>query len=273
MISVNTNFGALKAQLAAKNAVNAQELAMTRISSGLRVNSSADDAAGSAVAMKLHAKIAGQAAAIKTAGDAIALLKAQEAGLEHFQNIVFRIRDIATQMSNGSYSQIDRDIAQVEVDEMTDQFSKVALGTKFNNKDILNGTTPAYYNIQIGPDGSDNFTISVIEGATLATNLPSQSSVSSQSDAVTTMNTMPSVLADIGGKMAIVGASINRLLSSISNLSQASVNSKRALGRIVDADYSKETSKMSKNMILSQLANQMISTANDFKRHLVQLIQ
>jgi flagellin-like hook-associated protein FlgL len=156
---------------------------------------------------------------------------------------------------------------------MTDQFSMVALGTKFNNKDILNGTTPAYYDIQTGPDSTDNFTINVIEGATLASNLPSQSRVSSQSNAVTTMGSMPTVLIDIGEKMATVGASINRLLSSINNLSNASVVAERALGRIVDADYSWETQEMTKNMILAQSANQMIATANDLKKYLLQLIQ
>jgi flagellin len=272
MTSINTNTAALKARLYGINAQGGQELAMQRLSSGRRINFNSDDAAGAAVAMKLDAQFQGQTAAIKTAADAVALLQTQEAGIKQFVGIVHRIREIAIQMANGTYSAVDRALAQSEVDQLTDQFAMAASGTKFNSKEILNGSTAATYTIQAGPNASDTFSIDVVEGATISTTLAAASIVTSQASATSTANTAPAILQTLSESLAVIGASINRLTSTINNLSNASNITTKALGRISDADFATESAKLIKEELLVRVTNQMLSTANQSKGLLAQLI-
>jgi len=273
MTSINTNTAALKARLYGVNAQSGQDLAMQRLSSGRRINTSSDDAAGAAVAMKLDAQLQGQKASIKTAADAVALLQTQEAGVKQFVDIVHRIKELAIQMANGTYSDGDRALAQREVDQLTDQFAMIASGTKFNSKEILNGTAAATYTIQAGPNASDTFTIDVIRGALLATMLPTVSNVTSQADASLTADTAPSVIQTMSENLATIGASINRLTSTINNLSSASNNTEIALGRVSDADFATESAKLVKEELLVRVSNQMLSTANQNKNLVLQLTE
>jgi flagellin len=273
MTVINTNIASLKARLYGLTAQSGQELSMQRLSSGRRINSSSDDAAGSAVAMKLDAQLQGQKAAIKTATDAIALLKTQEAGVKQFVNIIHRIKEIAIQMANGTYSDADRALAQSEVDQLTAQFTMAAAGTQFNSKAILNGNAAATYTIQAGANASESFTIDVIEGATLATTLSANSDVTSQANAILTADASPAILQTTMENLATIGASINRLLTTINNLSNSSNNTEKALGRISDADFANETAKLTKEQLLVQVSNQMLSNANKSKSILVQLLE
>ena len=122
MTVINTNVSALKAQLAGQIAAGGFDSASRRLSSGKRVNSGADDAAGAAVAMKMNAQLMGQKAAIKTASDALSLLNLQEAAVEQFANITQRIKELSVQMANGTYSDADRALAQLEADQLVAQF-------------------------------------------------------------------------------------------------------------------------------------------------------
>ena len=162
MTVINTNNAALKAQLASKTADRKLTESGQRLSSGKRINTGADDAAGAAVALKLDAQMQGQKAAIKTASDAVSLLKLQEAGVSQFVSIIQRIRELSVQMANGTFSNNDRTLAQLEVDALTTQFEMVASSTKFNNKAILNASSSTTYQIQSGANQNENFTNSVL---------------------------------------------------------------------------------------------------------------
>lgn len=275
MTVINTNTAAAKASLAVFISTGKLETAAQRLASGAKINSGADDAAGAAVAMKLNAQLMGQKAAIKTAADALSLLSLQEAAVEQFANIAHRIRELGVQMANGVYSDDDRALAQLEADQLVSQFQLVAANTRFNGLDIVNGTSgvTAPYQIQVGPNSTDNFTIEVTPGATLSTNLPSDVDLTTQSNAVTTFNNMDSVLQTMNEQRAIIGASINRMRTSISNMSAAAVKTEVAIGRIADTDFAKESSNYAKQLILSNSANQMLSVANTSKDLLLQLLQ
>ena len=273
MTVINTNDAALYAQLASKTFDRKLAESGQRLSSGKRINSGADDAAGAAVALKLDAQMQGQKAAIKTASDAASLLKLQEAGVSQFVSIIQRIRELSVQMANGTFSNNDRSLAQLEVDALTTQFGKVASGTKYNNKEILNASSNTTYQIQSGANQDENFKISVIEGATLATSVTTDSDVTSQSNAQLTMNSMITHLNTAEGHLATIGASINRLYSTINNLSASSVNTEIALGRISDTDFARESANLAKQQILSNSANQMLSTANRSKNLLTALLE
>ena len=275
MTVINTNVSALKARLAGQIATSKVDDAALRLSSGKRLNSGADDAAGAAVFMKMNAQLMGQKAAIKTAADALSLLNLQEAAVEQFANITHRIKELGVQMANGTYSDDDRALAQLEADQLVAQFQMVAANTRFNDLDIVNGTdgVTAPYTIQVGADATDNFTVAVTPGATLSANLPTQVDVTTQAAAATTFDTTLSILQTMNEQRAIIGASINRMLSSINNLSSAAIKTELAIGRVIDADFALESANLAKQQILSQSSNQMLSTANQSKELLTQLLR
>jgi flagellin len=275
MTVINTNVSALKARLAGQIAAGEVDSASNRLSSGKRVNSGADDAAGAAVAMKMNAQLMGQKAAIKTASDALSLLNLQEAAVEQFANITHRIKELGVQMANGTYSDADRALAQLEADQLVAQFQMVAANTRFNELEIVNGTdgVTAPYTIQVGANATDNFTIAVTPGATLSTTLPTSVDVTTQAAAATTFDTTLSILQTMNEQRAIIGASINRMISSINNLSSAAIKTEVAIGRIIDADFALESANLAKQQILSKSSNQMLSTANQSKELLTQLLR
>ena len=275
MTVINTNVSALKARLAGQIAAGEVDSASNRLSSGKRVNSGADDAAGAAVAMKMNAQLMGQKAAVKTASDALSLLNLQEAAVEQFANITHRIKELGVQMANGTYSDDDRALAQLEADQLVAQFQMVAANTSFNDLEIVNGTdgVTSPYTIQVGANASDNFTIAVTPGATLSTTLPTVVDVTTQANAKLTFDTMLSVLQTMNEQRAIIGASINRMLTSINNLSASSVKTEVAIGRIIDTDFALESTKLAKKQILAQSSNQMLSIANQSKDLMRQLLQ
>ena len=275
MTVINTNVSALKARLAGQIAISKVDDAALSLSSGKRLNSGADDAAGAAVFMKMNAQLMGQKAAIKTASDALSLLNLQEAAVEQFVNITHRIKELGVQMANGTYSDSDRALAQLEADQLVTQFQMVAANTRFNDLEIVNGTNgvTAPYTIQVGANASDNFTVAVTPGATLSTMLPAFVDVTTQANATLTFDTTLSILQTMNEQRAIIGASINRMIASIDNLSSAAVKTEVAIGRIVDADYATESANLAKQQILSQSSNQMLSIANQSKEMLTQLLR
>ena len=275
MTVINTNVSALKARLAGQIAISKVDDAALSLSSGKRLNSGADDAAGAAVFMKMNAQLMGQKAAIKTASDALSLLNLQEAAVEQFVNITHRIKELGVQMANGTYSDSDRALAQLEADQLVTQFQMVAANTRFNDLEIVNGTNgvTAPYTIQVGANASDNFTIAVTPGATISTMLPTFVDVTTQANATLTFDTTLSILQTMSEQRAIIGASINRMIASIDNLSSAAVKTEVAIGRIVDADYATESANLAKQQILSQSSNQMLSVANQSKEMLTQLLR
>ena len=274
MTVINTNISALKARLAGQIASTEVDTAALRLSSGKRLNFGADDAAGAAVYMKMNAQLMGQKAAVKTAADALSLLQVQEAAVEQFVNITHRIKELGVQMANGTYSDADRALADLEADQLVSQFQMVAANTRFNDLQVVNGAFGGPpYTIQVGPNASDTFTVAITPGATLSTMLPLDVDLSTAAAATTTFDTSISILQTMTQQQAIIGASINRMMASINNMSAASVKTEVAIGRIIDADFALESAKLAKHQILSQSSNQMLSIANQSKNLLAQLLQ
>lgn len=274
MTVINTNISALKARLAGQIASTEVDTAALRLSSGKRLNFGADDAAGAAVYIKMNAQLMGQKAAVKTAADALSLLQVQEAAVEQFVNITHRIKELGVQMANGTYSDTDRALADLEADQLVSQFQMVAANTRFNDLQVVNGAFGGPpYTIQVGPNASDTFTVAITPGATLSTMLPLDVDLSTAAAATTTFDTSISILQTMTQQQAIIGASINRMMASINNMSAASVKTEVAIGRIIDADFALESAKLAKHQILSQSSNQMLSIANQSKNLLAQLLQ
>jgi flagellin len=274
MTAINTNVGALNARLYTLGANRSQEQAMERLSSGLRVNSAADDAAGLAVAGKMESQLRGINMSIRNAQDGVGLIQTAESGVNEIRNMVLRIRELAVQMANGIYENTpDRSNAQLEVAALLEQVTLIATNTRFNDVAVIDGSFTGV-TIQAGNTTAETITLSF--AAMNASGLAMSSTVakvSTQSDAKVAIGTMDSALQTISQEQAKFGSLINRLDYSISNQSRASVMTEQALGRIMDADFATESTALSKSQILNQAATSMLAQANQSKSLLLQLIQ
>ena len=272
MTAINTNVGALNARLYTLGANRSQEQAMERLSSGLRVNSAADDAAGLAVAGKMESQLRGINMSIRNAQDGVGLIQTAESGVNEIRNMVLRIRELAVQMANGIYENTpDRNNAQLEVTALIDQVTLIAENTRFNDVAVVDGSFTGV-TIQAGNTTAETITLSFVDMASSGLSIDT-STVATQSDAKVAIGTMDTALETISTEQAKFGSLINRLNYSIANQSRASVMTEQALGRIMDADFATESTALFKSQILNQAATSMLAQANQSKQLLLQLIQ
>lgn len=272
MTAINTNVGALNARANAVRATSAMESSMERLSSGLRINSAADDAAGLAVAGKMESQLRGINMAIRNNQDGVGLIQTAEAGLAEIRNMVLRVRELAVQMSNGIYEDSpDRSNAQLEVTALKNQIDLISTYTRFNDVTLLDGSFTGIA-IQAGNTASETIELSFVDmgqsGLAITT-----ASVATLSSASTTIGTMDTALTTISAEQAKMGSYQNRLQYSIANLSKASVMTEQAVGRIMDADFATETTNLSKQQILNQAATSMLAQANQSKQSILALLQ
>lgn len=272
MTSINTNVGALNARASAVRATGRMESAMERLSSGLRINSASDDAAGLAVAGKMESQLRGIKMSIRNAQDGVGLIQTGEAGLNEIRNMVLRIRELAVQMANGIYENTpDRANAQLEVAALLSQVDLIADNTKFNNIALLDGTFSAV-TIQAGNTTAETISISFSDVGQSGLSI-NGASIATQSSATTVIGTMDTALQTIASEQATMGSLINRLNFSINNQSKASVMTEQAIGRVMDADFAAETTNLSKQQILNQAATSMLAQANQSKQSILALLQ
>lgn len=273
MTSINTNAGALSARNAALSATSKMETAMSRLSSGLRINTAADDAAGLSVASKMNGQLGGIKMGIRNAQDGIGLIQTAEAGVQEIRNMVLRIRELAVQMANGIYANTpDRANADLEVTALLVQIDLIADNTKFNGIALLSGgfsldihagsTTAEKVRVGIG-----SVTISGI--AMLTANV----GVATVTQSLSTISKADTAINTLGSRLATLGSLQNRLTFSINNLSKSAVTTEQAMGRIMDADFAQETSNLSKTQILNQAATAMLAQANQSKQSILALLQ
>jgi len=272
MTSINTNVGALNARANAVRATNKMETAMERLSSGLRINSASDDAAGLAVAGKMESQLRGINMSIRNAQDGVGLIQTGEAGLNEIRNMVLRIRELAVQMANGIYENTpDRSNAQLEVAALLEQVDLIAENTRFNDVALLDGTFTGV-TIQAGNTTAETIELSFIDVGQTGLSI-NGAAISTQASATTVIGTMDSALETIAAAQATMGSLINRLNFSVSNLSKASVMTEQAIGRVIDADFASETTNLSKQQILNQAATSMLAQANQSKQSILALLQ
>ena len=273
MTSINTNAGALSARNAALSATAKMETAMNRLSSGLRINTAADDAAGLSVASKMTGQLGGIKMGIRNAQDGIGLIQTAEAGVQEIRNMVLRIRELAVQMANGIYADTpDRNNADLEVKALIRQIDLIADNTKFNGIALLSGgfsldvhagaTTGERVRVGIGSVTVSG--IAMTGGAVMVTSVTASLAAIGLAD--TAINTL-------GSRLATLGSLQNRLSFSINNLSKSAVTTEQAMGRIMDADFAQETSNLSKTQILNQAATAMLAQANQSKQSILALLQ
>jgi flagellin len=270
MTVINTNLGSLKAANASTAASKALGTAMERLSTGKRINSAKDDAAGLAIATSMTAQVRGMNQGIRNANDGIALAQTAEGALNEVTNMLQRIRELAVQSKSGTYSSGDRTNLQTEVTALTGQIGSIVSNTKFNDVQLLSTSAATSVVIQAGAETSDTVTISV---AALSTNVTAAHSVSSDTNAATAITNVDLALDSVNTARASLGAGQSRLESVVNNLTTNSTNLSDAKSRIEDADYSAETAALAKAQILSQASTAMLAQANQSQQNVLSLLR
>ena len=243
MSVINTNISAIRAANASNSASKMLGTAMERLSTGKRINSAKDDAAGMAIATSMTSAVRGMSQGIRNANDGISLAQTAEGALGEVTNMVQRVRELAVQSASGTYQDAtDRAYMQTEVDELTAQIDQVITNTKFNGVTLFNGST-ASVKVQTGANAADTVDLTMANLTSLAANGGAAGSynVSTATAANTVLATLDTELNSISSARAGLGAGQNRLESVVNNLTSNVTNLSDARSRIEDADYSAET--------------------------------
>ncbi len=264
---INTNVASINTQRRLTDTNNALSVSMQRLSSGLRVNSARDDAAGLAIANGMTSQIRGMGVAIRNANDGISLAQTAESAMGVITDTMQRMRDLAVQAANtGAVSDSDREKLQTEFKQLNDELSRVVKNTEFNGKKILNGSLSGGVDFQIGANTAADNQIA-IDIANVSVTLADVTAASigsnaSGADVLSAINVIDSAIKGIDTARAKLGAVQNRFTTTISNLQASVENQSAARSRIVDTDFAMETAALSRNRILQQAGTAMLSQAN-----------
>ena len=282
MTVIGTNVAAMRAQSASTSASMQLQQSMERLSSGKRINSAKDDAAGLAIATKMTAQIRGLSAASRNANDGISLAQTAEGALGQISNIVQRIRELAVQSSNGTVTNADRLGLDNESRALLDQIDTIATTTNFNGVALLDGSA-ATVSIQTGINATDTVGISLVDSRSATLNIgkaaaqgtagTSEIDLANATNASAALATLDTALNTIAAARASLGASQNRLTVTVDNISSTVVNLTEARSRIEDVDFSGETTTLAKAQILSQASTAMIAQANQAQQGVLSLIR
>jgi flagellin len=282
MLGVNTNVASLAVQNNLNKASDALTTAMTRLSSGLRINSAADDAAGSQIATRETSQINGQNVAVKNANDGISMAQTAEGALQQSTNILQRMRELAVQSSNDTNGTSDRTALNSEFNQMSDELTRIASSTNLNGKNLLDGSAGTMQ-LQVGSNtgASNHINLSLsssfaaaslgVDSGTLSISGASNAAAHSSIDAA--LSAIDAALATIGSTRADLGASENRLTSTVANLNNVTQNATAALGRVQDTDFAAETAELTKQQTLQSASTSVLAQANQLPSAVLKLLQ
>ncbi|MCX9156149.1 flagellin [Niveibacterium sp. 24ML] len=282
-LTINTNVYSLNAQRNLNTTQTNLANPLQRLSSGLRINSSADDAAGLAISERIGSTIRGQNVAMRNANDAISMVQVADGTASKISDNLQRMRELAVQAANGTYTSSDRANISVEFVALQKEITRIAQNTKFNNLALTNSSAQSF-SFQVGAQTSSDNQISVT-----TKNLQASSGLSVGSSNI---NVGGAVKASAGAAQALAaiaaidkaintvttnradfGAAINRTQAVISNLSIAVENQSAARGRIVDADFAAETANLTRLQILQQAGTAILAQANAIPQQALSLLR
>ena len=269
MTVIGTNVAALRATNASNAASKALQTSIERLSTGKRINSAKDDAAGSAIASSLTSQIKGQTQAIRNANDGISLAQTADGALSEVTNILQRIRELSVQSASGTYSDDDRTNLQVEVAGLADQLSTIVEKTNFNGVTLF-GASDVSIDIQTGSGSGDKVAISI---SALDLDDVADIDISDADGATYALGKLDDALLAVNTTRSSIGASQSRLESVVNNLTTSVSNLTDARSRIEDADFSAETTALAKAQILSQASTAMLAQANQSQQSVLSLLK
>ena len=278
MSVINTNLSAIKASNASTMASKALGTAMERLSTGKRINSAKDDAAGLAIASRMTSQVRGLSAAIRNSNDGISLAQTAEGAMSDVSNMLQRMRELAVQSANGTNSDSDRTAIQAEVTQLVAQIGDVSSRTSFNGTKLLDGSASSLA-LQTGTNATETVTVAIGSmaatalGGTATADKISAVSMATQAGAVAALANIDLAIETVNSSRAGLGAVQNRLEATVSNLTSSVTNLTEARSRIEDADFSAETTQLAKAQILNQAATAMLAQANQSQQGVLSLVR
>jgi flagellin len=268
-LSILTNTTAMETHANLLASSDAVSTAMQRLSSGLRINTAADDAAGYAISQGLTAQVNGLDQAGRNVGDAVSMVSTAEASLNNIQSMLQRMRELAVQYQNGSLQSADQTAIQSEVDQLTSEITRQLGSVTFNGQNLLNGAagTPGVgVTFQVGANSGDTLVASfpnIQSSMTLGFNWGSTSSVFDLSSlGAAALSNLDTAINNISGEAASLGAIQNRLQYTSDAISATETNLSASNSRIKDVDMASEMTKMTQEQILQQAGTSMLAQAN-----------
>ena len=278
--TINTNIASLNAQRNLSTSQLSLATSMQRLSSGLRVNSAKDDAAGLAIAERMHTQVRGMNVAIRNANDGISLAQTAEGALGKIGDNLQRMRELAVQAANDTNGTSDRTALDNEYRQLAEENLRVIQNTKFNGQELLTGSGGAggVFNFQVGANtGADNQIVITTTDVATPMGVNTQGSAATlgatAATALAAMTDIDNALTVVNGARSTYGASQNRFDAVISNLQVASENQASARSRIMDADFAAETANLSRAQILQQAGTAMVAQANQLPQNVLKLLQ
>ena len=274
-VVINTNYAAVLAKKNLDNVQREMDKSVERLSSGKRINNAKDDAAGSAIAGRMESQIRGLTMGIRHAKDGQSLVGTSEGAMQELNKILQRMRELAVQSASGVANNVDRDYLNLEMGQLVNQIDAIATNTKFNNQNLLQGDSFTFYT-DIDVKGSTIVTYGATMAATAinvtakAVSIGGGVAQTALSDAVSAID---AALATVDNRRAQLGAVSNRFDHIIDNLQNVIMNTVSSKSRIVDADFSIETTTLTRNTVLQQAATSMLAQANAQKNSILSLIQ
>ena len=296
MAVVNTNANASIAQNALARNERAMNTAMERLSTGQRINSASDDAAGLAIGSRMTSQIRGLETGIRNAADAISMISTADGALIEVTNMLQRMRELALQASNGTTTEADRNYLNAEYQNLVSEIERIAVNTQWNGRAILDGSANATGDstvaFQVGANGGQtvavNFgNISQDSGSgatvfetfetsgtmTAGAFISAQTTASAITTATSAITAIDSAITAVNSQRATFGAAMNQLTYAVDNLSNVRVNAEASRSRIMDADYALETSELARTQIISQAGTAMLAQANQLPQTVLSLLQ
>ena len=296
MAVVNTNISASLAQAALAKNERMLSKAMEQLSTGRKINTAADDAAGLAISTRMSSQIVGLEQSVQNAHDAISMIQTAESALDEMTTMLIRMRELALQASNGTGSSQDRDYLNDEFQRLKSEIDRIANNTEWNGRPVLNGNAggSGVTNVSFQVGGNAGQTISVSfatmtgggvaagsSGIMMASGGPALSGISiagattavAQDAASAAMVGIDNAIENVSNQRASFGASVNQLTHAIDNLTQVSINAASTKSRIMDTDYARSTSELAKAQIIQQAGTAMLAQANQLPASVLDLLK
>lgn len=269
MLSIHTNTTALRANSALTSSTNFLSKTSERLSTGLRINSAKDDAAGLAIATRMDAQVRGMTVAARNANDAISLVQTAEGALGTGTNILQRMRELAVSASNAAMSDADRTNLNKEYTELSSQLTDMYKTTNFNGKKIL-GADAGQLDFQIGANSGETLSVTTVDANTY---LATPGDLTSAANATTAIDALDAAITSTSSARADLGAKMSRLDYIAENLTNSITNTSDAKSRIMDADYATEVGNLTKAQILQQAGSAMLAQANQSPQMILSLLK
>jgi flagellin len=274
MTAINTNVKSLIAQQALTVNNRGLTKTMEQLSTGKRINSAADDAAGLSISNKMTAQIRGLNQAVRNANDAISMVQTAEGALNEVTNMLQRMRELAVQSVNGTNSSADRTSLDAEHDQLALEISRISAKTTWNGMEVM-GSAAAAVNFQAGPAAADTVTVTFVDIDVAGSTITSAAAigVDTVDKATSAITHLDNAISTVDAYRSTLGAVVNRLNYAADNLTNVATNTAASRSRILDTDYAAATTELARTQIIQQAATAMLAQANQSPSSVLSLLQ